>query len=294
MNSWQSSLKASFLYLEETFELEDIKLMCGIFGLATANPVALKTAFNVLAKLEVHQYPQEPNPVGGYGAGLAILQDDGSVIFEKVGKVADSSAKRLSEIVKVKEASVMVGHVRMPSPEFMETAKFRETAQPYVVQRDPKLTIISVHNGKVENYKQLRETVGTDHMFESEKVGLIDSEVIPHLFELLINTTPDTDEALYELFYRIENASKLGNAIGILQISEEDTYLHLIHKGKTRGLTVWTNEQGEVIFCSRKEPLMQEFGNILAEGKFKEKISIKWREDAGLKLSFPLDFRVKR
>jgi hypothetical protein len=74
----------------------------------------------------------------------------------------------------------------------------------------------------------------------------------------------------------------------MLQIAEENAFLHLIHKGKTRGLTVWTNERNEVIFCSRKEPLIEEFSKMLAKGKFKEKISIPYREDVGLKLSYQL------
>jgi hypothetical protein len=74
----------------------------------------------------------------------------------------------------------------------------------------------------------------------------------------------------------------------MLQIDEENTFLHLIHKGKTRGLTVWANEQGEVVFCSRKEPLMESFGSILIDGGFTEKASIPWGEDQNLKLSFTL------
>jgi len=265
--------------------------MCGIFGFALKEPTPLVGVFNLLEKLEVHQYPQEPRPVGGYGAGVAILLSDGSVLFEKVGKVNNSPVKQLAKIVnaKVNEATVLVGHVRMPSPEFMETAKFKETAQPYVVEFDPNLTIVSVHNGKVENYKELREKLGKEHVFESEKVELIDSEIIPHYFEELLNEIDDVDEALYALFCALQGS----NAIAMLQVDEENTFLHFIHKGKSRGLTVWINERNEVIFCSRKEPLIQELNDTLVRGKFKEKVSIAWREDIGLKLSFPVNFRVK-
>jgi hypothetical protein len=74
----------------------------------------------------------------------------------------------------------------------------------------------------------------------------------------------------------------------MLQVGEENIFMHLIHKGKTRGLTVWTNERNEVIFCSRKGPLIEEFGKMLTRGKFKEKISIPYKEDVGLKLSYQL------
>ena len=265
--------------------------MCGIFGFTLTKPIPLARVFGLLEKLEVHQYPQELKPVGGYGAGVAILLNDESVLFEKVGKINNSPVRHLAKIVdaKVSEASVLVSHVRMPSPEFMESANFKETAQPYVVELDPNLTIVSVHNGKVENYKELREKLGKEHVFESEKVELIDSEVIPHYFEELLNEIDDIDETLYILFCALKGS----NAIAMLQTDEENTFLHLIHKGKTRGLTVWTNERNEVIFCSRKEPLIEEFNNTLVRGKFKEKVSIAWREDVGLKLSFPVSFRVK-
>jgi len=260
--------------------------MCGIFGFALKNPMPLVGVFKLLEKLEVHQYPQELKPVGGYGAGIAILLNDGSVFFEKIGKVDNSPTRQLAKIVnaKVNEASVLVAHVRMPSPEFMESARFRETAQPYVAEFDPNLTIVSVHNGKVENYRELRGKLGEEHVFESEKVELIDSEVIPHYFEELLKETENVDEALDTLFHALEGS----NTIAMVQIDEENTFLHLIHKGKTRGLTVWTNEQGEIVFCSRKEPLMESFGKILIDGEFVEKASIPWGEEKSLKLSFTL------
>jgi glucosamine 6-phosphate synthetase-like amidotransferase/phosphosugar isomerase protein len=261
--------------------------MCGIFGFSLTRPVPMEKVFKVLQKLEVHQLPQEPRPVGGYGAGVAMVLEDGDLLVEKVGKVDGSPACYLPEIVNVKKATVLLGHVRMPSPEFMSTANYRETAQPYVVERDPSLTVASVHNGKMENYKEVREKLGIGHVFESEKFELIDSEVLPHFFEEMINEKGDVTEALYGFFCALKGS----NALALLQLGEENSFLHLIHKGKTRGLTVWTNEKNEVIFCSRKTPLMEEFGETLERGKFTEKVSIPYREDVGLVLSYPLTRR---
>ncbi|PIU60152.1 hypothetical protein COS86_00405, partial [Candidatus Bathyarchaeota archaeon CG07_land_8_20_14_0_80_47_9] len=143
--------------------------MCGIFGFALKKPIPLVRVLNVLEKLEVHQYPNEPKPAGGYGAGVAILNDDRSIVLEKVGKVDVSPARRLSEIVKIDEASVLMGHVRMPSPEFMETAKAKATAQPYVAECISGLTVVSVHNGKIENYEEIREKLANRHVLESEE-----------------------------------------------------------------------------------------------------------------------------
>jgi len=256
--------------------------MCGIFGFALKQPVPMAKVFNVLAKLEIHQYSGEPTPVGGYGAGLAVLENNGSMMFEKIGKTSGlSPAKQLSEIVNVDEASILVGHVRMPSPEFMATANFRETAQPYVAEMN-KETVVSVHNGKVENYKELGADLGKTHVFESEKVELIDSEVIPHVFEKFLSSEQNRDDALYRLFCTLQGSR---NAIAMLHVTEKEIYLHFIHKGESRGLTIWVNDRNEIVFCSRKEPLYEEFRAMLAEGKFREKVSIAYREDVGLKLS---------
>lgn len=258
--------------------------MCGIFGFALKKPVPMVRVFSVLEKLEVHQYPQEPLPLGGHGAGVAVLLEDGNVLVEKVGKIADSPAKKLEEMVRVDEASVLISHVRMPSPEFMKTANHRETAQPYVVEREPELTVVSVHNGKVENYREIRKMLGSAHVFESEKFELIDSEVIPHFFEEMLSEKEEVAEALYSFFCALQGSG----ATAMLQLGEEDSYLHLLHKGKTRGLTVWANNMNEVIFCSRKEVLTEELGSLLSKGRFNEKVSIAYREEAGLVLSYPL------
>jgi glucosamine 6-phosphate synthetase-like amidotransferase/phosphosugar isomerase protein len=261
--------------------------MCGIFGFALRQPVPMARVFGVLERLEVHQYPNEETPVGGYGAGVAILENDGNIIFEKIGKASKSSpAEQLARIVKASEASVLVGHVRMPSLEFMETAMLKETAQPYVV-RSNRSTVVSVHNGKVENYEELRTSLGVSHVFESEKADLIDSEVIPHVFEELLDEKLDVGQALLGLFWRLQGR----NAIVMLHVGEERSYLHFVHKGWTRGLNIWSNEKNEFVFCSREEPLMEEFGNLLAKGGFSKKISIGYHEIVGLVMSHPLPVR---
>jgi glucosamine 6-phosphate synthetase-like amidotransferase/phosphosugar isomerase protein len=259
--------------------------MCGIFGFALKKPVQMSKVFKVLRKLEVSQYPGEPRPVGGYGAGVAVLLDDGSVLSEKVGKTVDSPAILLAEmmVTKLTEASVLIGHVRFPSAEFIGTAKFKETAQPFVERFEPELTIVSAHNGRVENYMELRKKLNA-HVFESEKVGLVDSEVIPHYFGEILTEAEDVDKAVYELMCTLKGS----NSVGMLHVDDENAFLHLVHKGKTRGLTVWANEKNEVVFCSRPEPVIEELKQVLVRSKFKEKASIKWREDAGLKFSFPI------
>jgi glucosamine 6-phosphate synthetase-like amidotransferase/phosphosugar isomerase protein len=259
--------------------------MCGIFGFVLKKPVNMPRVFKVLQRLEVSQYPGEPRPVGGYGAGVAVLLGDGSVLSEKVGRTVGSPANQLAEMLRPKltEASVLIGHVRFPSSEFMGTAKFKEAAQPFVEHFEPELTIVSAHNGRVENYMELRKKLSA-HVFESEKVGLVDSEVIPHYFGEILTEAEDVDKAVYELMCTLKGS----NSVGMLHVNSENVFLHLVHKGKTRGLTVWANDKNEIIFCSRPEPVIEELREVLVRGKFKEKAAIKWREDAGLKLSFPI------
>ena len=256
--------------------------MCGIFGCVLKKPIRVAHALKVLQKLEKHQYPNEPKPVGGYGAGIALLTSSGNVLLEKVGKVDGSPAEHLAKICRLDAASVLIGHVRLPSPWFMETAHFRETAQPYVARCFSGLTVVSAHNGNIANYKVIRERLGGKHFFESERAELIDSEVIPHFFEEFLIEKGSPEEALDTLFSTIEGP----NAVSILQIEKWLMLLHFLHMGKTRGLTIWRNDKGEVVFCSRKEPIKEELGNLLKEGNFTEYVSIPHNEERSFKVTF--------
>lgn len=56
---------------------------------------------------------------------------------------------------------------------------------------------------------------------------------------------------------------------------------------------MWNNYNGEVVFCSRKEPLMEEFGDVLDKGGFKEQASISYGEEGNLKRTFVLPILCK-
>jgi glucosamine 6-phosphate synthetase-like amidotransferase/phosphosugar isomerase protein len=261
--------------------------MCGIFGFILKKPISMAKVLGVMQKLEVSKYSDEKLPVGGYGAGVAVLLDDGGVVSEKVGKNADSPVAQLAEILKprLSEARVLIGHVRHPSLEFMDTVKFKEAAQPYVENFEPELTIVSAHNGRIENYLELKAKL-KGHVFESEKIRLIDSEVVPHYFGALLNEIEDAEQAAHSLLDSMKG--KTVGSIALLQLDEENQILHLLHKGWSRGLTVWANAKGEVIFCTRPEPVEEELKETLSRGGFKEKAVIKPHEEAELNLSFPV------
>jgi glucosamine 6-phosphate synthetase-like amidotransferase/phosphosugar isomerase protein len=261
--------------------------LCGIFGFMLKKPLPLTKVMKVLEKLEVSKYPDEKLPVGGYGAGVAVLLDDGGVYSEKIGKNAVSPVAELAEILKprLSEARVLIGHVRYPGLEFMDTVKFKEGAQPYVGSFEPKLTIVSAHNGRIENYLEIKAKL-KEHVFESEKARLIDSEVIPHYFGELLAEELETETAVQELLCTLKG--KTVGAISLLQLDDEEQVLHLLHKGWSRGLMVWANEKGEVVFCTRPEPVQEELKQLFSRRGFKAKAVIKPREEAELKLSFPV------
>lgn len=264
--------------------------MCGIFGFALRRPVRVYTVIELLKILEQHQVEGEKFPLGGYGAGIAFLTLKGEVKAAKVGRIVASPSERLYKMISDESARILIGHVRFPSREFMQTSVFKETSQPYVTNCVSNLTVISAHNGKVANYKELKENLKLAHVFESEKVEFIDSEVIPHLFEELVTTKTSPEKAFDRLFTLLEG----NNTTALLQLNGSgEGFLHLLHKGKTRGLTVWTNKQQEILFCTRKAVVEEtSFERILLEGEFHEIFSAGYREPKFWRRSFQLRIDV--
>jgi glucosamine 6-phosphate synthetase-like amidotransferase/phosphosugar isomerase protein len=266
--------------------------MCGIFGFMLLNPQEVALALKVLAILETHKYSKEKRPVGGHGAGVYLLNTDEREIFVKVGKTNGSPAKSLAKKLLEKDwqTRLFIGHVRWASPEFVNTISFKECTQPYLATCNKRLRIVSVHNGFVENYRELRAKLQLKHTFESEEEGeLIDSEVIPHFVEDLLLSKVSFESALNLLSAQLENQK--GNTVGLLLLGEErgENGLVFVHHGRTRGLTVWSNPKGEVLFSSRKAPVKQVLDEFLKKNAFTEKISIGWREPKHLEPTvFPL------
>jgi glucosamine 6-phosphate synthetase-like amidotransferase/phosphosugar isomerase protein len=267
--------------------------MCGIFGFALRSPIEVNEVVTLLEILERDKKEEdEKHPVGGYGAGLAFLTDEGEFSLIKVGKTDNPPSRELYKWIDGESTRVLIAHVRFPSQKFMYTSCFKEAAQPYLTRCFSQgLTIISAHNGNVTNYERLKQTLKPNHVLESEKVGFIDSEVIPHLFEELVLKPSTTEKAVESLFSALEG----NNTVAVLQlINVENGFLHLIHKGKTRGLTVWTNSFGEVIFCSRKTVVNKtSFKTLISKGSFQEIFYVDNKETRFWKRSFRLQPFIK-
>jgi glucosamine 6-phosphate synthetase-like amidotransferase/phosphosugar isomerase protein len=265
--------------------------MCGIFGFMLTEPQQMAPALEVLRTLETHQYPNEENPVGGHGAGVFFNSADGKETFLKVGKTSESPARTLAqEVLAVQsQTSLFIGHVRRASPEFLHTIAFNESTQPYVASCGANLRVAAVHNGFVDNYREIRRKLRLNHFFESEKENeLIDSEIIPHFFEELLLDGADLGGALDMLLGQLESQN---NALCMLVLNSRGVGDHIVflHTGKTRGLTVWSNRKGEVMFSSRKEPIKCAFREFLEKHGFEEKLSVGWKEPRNIKpLVFPV------
>ena len=161
--------------------------MCGIIGYSgprQAAPVLLDS----LQRLEYRGYDS---------AGIAVLDDDGGATV-----VAKSNLK-VADLVQQMEAGAMprghtgIGHTRWAT-------HGRPTVINAHPHRDCTGRIHLIHNGIIENYRELRvELVAAGHEFISDT----DTEVVPHLIEQ--HYTGDLAAAVRAALQRIHGAYAL-------------------------------------------------------------------------------------
>lgn len=260
--------------------------MCGIFGYILKEGLPLRYTLEVLKRLEVYTYPGRPYPIGGHGAGVAYLTPDGEVFLRKVGKRDESPVSDLLGSLRLEDEAprVLLGHVRRASPQFSETVKHSECTQPYRAECLGDITVLSIHNGFLRNYRGLRDGLRADHRYESAGIELIDSEVFPHVFEELVEAE-GSERAVERLFCLMEGNS----TVALLSLKEGDRALGLLHKGRTVGLSLWTNREGEVLFSSRWEPVEEVLREVLERG-FERRLFIDYREAGGALFHFKPPF----
>jgi glucosamine--fructose-6-phosphate aminotransferase (isomerizing) len=136
--------------------------MCGIIGYAGPRP-ATPILLDSLRRLEYRGYDS---------AGIAIIDADGEVATVKnTNKVVD--LVRQVEAEGMPSGTVGIGHTRWAT----HGRPSLENAHPH---QDCTGRIHVIHNGIVENYRELRaELMARGHEFLSET----DTEVVPHLIE---------------------------------------------------------------------------------------------------------------
>jgi len=136
--------------------------MCGIIGYTGPRPAA-PILLDSLRRLEYRGYDS---------AGIAIIDPDGDVATVKnTNKVTDLA--RQVEAEGTPAGTVGIGHTRWAT----HGRPSLENAHPH---QDCTGRIHVIHNGIVENYRELRaELMSRGHEFLSET----DTEVVPHLIE---------------------------------------------------------------------------------------------------------------
>jgi len=205
----------------------------------------------------------------------------------KVGGTTSSPGSHLAQQMKATSKSwshLILGHVRRASPEFDRTISHTDCTQPYkpACTATPKFTVLSAHNGYLQNYHQLKSQLTRKHRFESEKHTLIDSEVIAHLYEEQLAQTKDSTKAANSLHQQTEG----NNTIVLVTTNRKEAHLHTIHKGKTRGITVWTNPEGEVLLCSREPPVQRILKRFLKENNHQKIIAVEHTDLANMQADF--------
>lgn len=168
--------------------------MCGIVGYIgeiDAKEILLKG----LEKLEYRGYDS---------AGIAVLNEDGVMVFKEKGRIAD-----LRDVVDTKVgATVGIGHTRWAT----HGVPNHENAHPH--QSTTKRFTL-VHNGVIENYHLMKKAYLADVEMASET----DTEVIVQLIERFSKDGLSTIDALRKTLHLIHGSY----ALALLDNEDEDT-----------------------------------------------------------------------
>lgn len=166
--------------------------MCGVFGYIGKKNNAAKIVLEGLKKLEYRGYDSW---------GIAVIPDkaDKICVDKHIGKIGDATTVLLG-------GSVAIGHTRWAT----HGGVTDENAHPHL---DCHKKIAVIHNGIVENHRQIREKLkAKGHTFHSET----DTEVIAHLIEEELQKKP-IKEAVFSAFKILVGS----NAIAVLDFESE-------------------------------------------------------------------------
>jgi glucosamine--fructose-6-phosphate aminotransferase (isomerizing) len=155
--------------------------MCGIVGY-----IGKKEAFSILIEgLRRESYR-------GYdSSGVVVFKGEKVFLIKEIGKLENLEKKLAGQKI---EGNIGLGHIRWASHGRVTI----ENAHP---QFDCKKEIFLVHNGIIENYKELKEKlIKEGHKFSSET----DTEVMVHLIEKYFNG--NLEEAVRKMIKDIRGA----------------------------------------------------------------------------------------
>jgi glucosamine--fructose-6-phosphate aminotransferase (isomerizing) len=175
--------------------------MCGIYGFVAAGK---RDASLVLEGLTYLEYR-------GYDSWGIAVQQEGAVAVEKaVGPIAGASTSLPS-------AAAALGHTRWATHGGVTHAN----AHPHT---DCSGRLALIHNGIVENYRELGGSLQREHRFTSQT----DTEVLAHLVEEELETESDLLQALLRVFRRVQGLSAvavLDAASGVIAVAKNGSPL---------------------------------------------------------------------
>ena len=146
--------------------------MCGIIGYIGTKEAA-PILVQGLKKLEYRGYDS---------AGIAIQQDQKITRVRAVGKI-ESLAKEVSSSNVL--GTCGIAHTRWAT----HGGVTQENSHPHTGCNDE---LVLVHNGIIENYREIKHALGETHTYESET----DSEILAHLIEKHLSEKKLTPETL--------------------------------------------------------------------------------------------------
>ena len=155
--------------------------MCGIIGVIGKNDVT-QSIFDGLKRLEYRGYDS---------AGIATIAD-GQLMRRRAEGKLDALREELSE--RPLQGRIGIGHTRWAT----HGPAIKANAHPHRGER-----VAVVHNGIIENYKELKEQLIADGVSFSSDT---DTEVIAHLFSKNLNGSGDVRQAAASTFAALDGA----------------------------------------------------------------------------------------
>ncbi len=209
--------------------------MCGIVGyIGNSDVVDILT--NGLNTLKYRGYDS---------AGVALFDENKIKIYKAVGKLENLKAKLETVKSEIKNPSMGIGHIRWATH-----GKANEVnAHPHT---STSSDIVVVHNGIIENFKELREELTKKGcVFKSET----DTEVVAHLVSEEYKTIGNLKDAVKKALVQLRGAY----ALCIMSINEPE---HIVCARKNAPLIIGIGE-GENVIASDIPAIISLTSNII-------------------------------